>query len=256
MESFSLSRFIYFVPYTKTAFYKFDTETLQVTFDFEPDNATIGYGPNVIPLDAEVLFVQGGVVNGEFISDCFFLYLENKELEEKPGGPINGGAAYTLFDKNIYIFGGASRDVYVPIELCHKFNLDSETWQRIADLPNPSYNNSCEVWSNKIGIVGQHLSNLIYYDAESNTFSRDLAVEMNYKILLVHGDSLYIVSGDNLKVLKDGIWKDYKYAFVDNFTIVYSYSVYRNGYIYFVHPPQNVSRLNVGTNVVTKCLFS
>ena len=252
MESFSLSRFIYFVPYTKTAFYKFDTESHVLTFDFEPDNATVGYGPNVIPLDDEVLFVQGGVVSGEFISDCFFLYLENKELEEKPCGPINGGAAYTLFGKVIYIFGGASRDVYVPIEICHKFGLESESWERIADLPAPSYNNSCGVYLNRISIVGQHLSNLIHYDCETNSYTQDIQTQILYKILFVHADSLYIVSGESSKVLKNGKWEEQKYPLVDSFTIIYSYPLYRNGYIYFVYPPQSVARLNIETNIVTK----
>lgn len=249
------SRFIYFIPYTSTALHKFDTESLSISFELEPENITVGYGPNVIPLCDDVLFVQGGIINGEFISDCFFLDLKTGQFEEKPGGPINGGAAFVRVRENIFIFGGASMNVYVPVQLSHKFCLESENWDSIADLPKASYNNTCAAISNNtIAIVGQHLENLLYYSIESDKYTEDLALNIQYKILLKNENNLFIVTYDRLKALENGNWVEYTYECRDSFTIVYSYSLYRNGYIYFVHPPKNVSRLNLETKKVARLI--
>lgn len=249
------ARYIYFIPYTSTTFHKFDTETLVLSPELEPQNITIGYGPNVIPLGEDVLFVQGGIINGEFISDCFFWHLSTGEFEEKPGGPINGGAAFLKVRENIYIFGGAAMNVYVPVQLSHKFCLESEEWGSIADLPKASYNNTCAALSNnRIAIVGQHLENVLYYNIESDNYVADIATGSLYKILLSHEERLFIVYCDKLKALENGNWVEYTYEITNHYTIVYSYSLYRNGYIYFVYPTKNVARLNLETKKVTRLI--
>ena len=66
---------IYFIPYLDKELYKFDLDTLEQTLVLSPKDITLGYGPHLCPLSRTLLFMQGGVINEEFISDAFIINL-------------------------------------------------------------------------------------------------------------------------------------------------------------------------------------
>ena len=215
-----------------------------------PKDITLGYGPHLCPLSNNLLFIQGGIINQEFISDSFIVNLNTGEITEKSYGPINAAGACIRYCKHIYIFGGATRHIYTPSDLCQRYNIEEDVWNHFAPLPVASYNNTGTLWENKAAIVGQHLFNLYYFDLESETYSTQIKITEPYKLIASYNGALFIILNSIVKAYENNTWKDYPRSIQGQYTLAYSYTAYRNGYIYFIVAPRNALRLNINTKVL------
>lgn len=250
METSSTSKFIYFIPYSSTDLKKFDLDSNEISDEVSPDDFILAYGPHLVPITEKKLFIQGGIVELELVSNCFIYDTENKTFEQKPCGRICGAGACVKFENFVFIFGGASPDGLKPSEHCQRYNLENENWDSISQLPVASYNNTCGVKENQILIVGQHLNALLYYSPQTNTYTDCILIESQYKLLLIHENSLFIVAGNTIKALENNEWKDYSNGCKQIFSTIYSYSVHKNGYIYFLVPANDIVRLNLDTKIL------
>lgn len=250
MDTPTTTQFIYFIPYSFTDLKKFDPDSNEISNEASPDDFILAYGPHLLPITANKLFIQGGIVELELVSDCFIYDIEKKTFEQKPCGRICGAGACAKFNNFVFIFGGASSDGLKPSELCQSYDLDNNSWDLISQLPAASYNNTCGVRENQIAIVGQHLKTLIYYSPQSNTYNDCIQIESQYKILLIHENNLFIVAGNTTKALENNEWKEYPNSCKQPFSTIYSYSVYKNGYIYFLAPANDILRLSLETKLI------
>ena len=241
---------IYFIPYLDKELYKFDLDTLEQTLVLSPKDITLGYGPHLCPLSNNLLFIQGGIINQEFVSDSFTINLNTGEITEKSYGPINAAGACIRYCKHIYIFGGATRHIYTPSDLCQRYNIEEDIWNHFTPLPVASYNNTGTLLENKVAIVGQHLSNLYYFDLESETYSTGINISETYKLISSYNRAIFIILNSIVKVYENNTWKDYPRSIQGLYSLIYSYAAYRNGYIYFIVAPRNALRLNINTKVL------
>jgi hypothetical protein len=253
MEESSLpDQVIYFIPYMKKELYKFDTNTHRISLAYAPEDLNLGYGPHLCMLSETRLFMQGGIVELEFIADSYILDITTGEFTEKAYGPINAAGGSVLYKGNYYIFGGATKDIYGPSSLSQKYCVDEDYWTHISPLPVSSYNNTSAVFDDKIAIVGQHLSSLYMYDLGTDSYHPRLDLDGPYKIVLSHNGVLYVLLSNSIQVLENEVWNAYPQPLGAIFTLVYSYPVVRNNYIYFIIPAQTVLRLNMDTKVLEK----
>lgn len=250
MEISSNSQVIYFVPYSSTELKKFDSGTNEISIETTPTDIILPYGPHLIPIDENKIFIQGGIIDLEIVSDCFIYDTVNKTFESKTNGRIGVGGACVKFNMTVFIFGGAASEGLEPTELSQSFNLENENWELAAPLPIASYNNNCVIMGDQIVIVGLHLKNILYYTPQDNSYMDSIEIESKYKNLLIHENSLFVIFGNKTKALEDGEWKEYSNNCAQVFSTIYSYSVYKNGHIYFIAPALNVARLNIETKVV------
>ena len=240
---------IYFVPYQRQDIYKFDTNTLSLSLALSSTNFLIGYGPHLCALGKGKLFMQGGVINDEFISDSVLIDITTGEITEKAFGPINAGGACVHYENFIFIFGGATRGIYEPSSLSQKYDIENDQWSILPPLPLASYNNSGTIYGKKIAIVGQHLGNLYFYDIDNDNYIVDRELLASYKIITAHNEVIFIIFENGILVLEDGKWSNYPQDQC-RAACMYSYQVFRDNYIYFVVPPQVVIRLDIRSKVI------
>lgn len=250
MEVTSTSQLIYFVPYNSIILYAFDSESREIKKIVEPELYTLGYGPHLVPVSESEIFIQGGIVSAEFICDTLFFDVIEKKFREGPAGPINAAGACVKVGEKVFVFGGATRDIYEPSALSQVFDLLTEEWKFIAELPDKSYNNTAGRVKERVVVAGHHLDGVVWYDIGSDLYVRDKVAGTGYKILIVHEDVVYVIRPNSLLVFEDGKWSEYTLGLTMIFTIIYSYTVFRDGYIYFICPPQTVSRFSLSTKTV------
>lgn len=243
---------IYFVPYLKSEIFRLDINESKLVFAFASNDITIGYGPHLCALSKTKIFFQGGVVNNEFISDSFVIDLANGEVAEKAFGPINAGGTCVVYRGTVYIFGGATREIFKPSPLSQCYNIAEDFWSELSPLPIASYNNTGTLCAEgKIALVGQHLFHLYYYLVSECSYTTDLPIRDNYKLVVSHEGKLFVIGESTVKALEGHQWKEYPHA-VGLFTLIYSYPVIRGEWIYMVVPPQDTLRLNVNTKKLEK----
>lgn len=242
---------IYFIPYLKSEIYRFDLDSEQLSLAISPKNITLGYGPHLCALSATKIFLQGGIINGEFMADSFAIDVLTGEIEEKAYGPINAAGACVLSGNCIFVFGGATRRILEPSPLSQVYNIKEDLWSQIANLPAASYNNTGIVKQDKFAIVGQHLSNLYYYDHSTDHYDISIGIEGLYKIITIWEEIIFIITVSHIKVLEGNEWKEYPHS-TGASSYSYSYHVTRGNFIYMVTPPQDILRLNVQTKVLEK----
>ena len=250
MEVTSTSQLIYFVPYNSVVLYAFDSESKEIRKIAEPELHTLGYGPHLVPVSDSEVFIQGGIVSAEFISDTLFFNVLEKSFREGPAGPINAAGACVKVGEKVFVFGGATRDVYEPSGLSQVFDLSSGEWRFIAELPDKSYNNTGGTALDKVAVAGHHLDGIVWYDMAGDKYCRDKVAGVGYKILIVHEEVVYVIRPNSLMVFENGKWSEFPLVLNAIFTIIYSYTVYRDGYIYFICPPQTVSRFCLSTKSI------
>ena len=250
MEGLLFSQSIYFVPYSSTELKSFNCDTSEILIESSPCGINLPYGPHLVPVSENKLFIQGGIFDLEVVANCFVYDAVSKTFETKASGRSGVGGACVKYNMSVFIFGGAASDELRPSELSQSFNLENENWEMVAPLPVASYNNNCVLMENQILIVGLHLKNILYYSPLDNSYRDGIEVEHKYKILLKHESDLFMVLGNTTRALENGEWKDYTNKCTQVFSTIYSYSVYKNGYIYFVAPALDLARLNTETKVV------
>jgi hypothetical protein len=211
---------------------------------------TLGYGPHIVPINENQIWIQGGIVSAEFISDTSIYHTQSKSFEEQPFGPINGAGACVKQGSKIFIFGGATRDIYEPSDQSHYFCLLNFTWTSISPLPCKSYNNTGALKNNEIAIVGQHLPSLFLYNPTEDHYREFQKIPEPYKILLIHENNFYILTQYSLKTFKNNEWTESALSIPEPFTLIYSYPVFREGFIYFICPAQTIARLDLSKNTV------
>ena len=238
---------IYFIPYQESDIHKLNIDTFEISLALSPKEITLGYGPHLCPLSKTLIFIQGGIINNEFIADSFTIDLTTGEITEKACGPINAAGACIRYRDYVYIFGGANRDSYTPSNLCQKYNIEENSWAHFTPLPIPSYNNTAIQWQGKIITVGQHLDGLFYFNPADETYAAGLKLGEYYKIITAHDGVIFLIFDTVIKVFEENSWKDYSRTFVSPYSLTYSYHAYRNGYLYFIVPPKVALRLNIVT---------
>ena len=242
---------IYFIPYLKTEICKLDINTLQITLAFPATEIGLGYGPHLCLLSPTKIFLQGGIVNEEFISDSFEVDLLTGTITEKAYGPINAAGTCVRKGNFIFIFGGATRGIYEPSPLSQKYDIGNDQWSNLTPLPVPSYNNSGVPWGKAIALVGQHLSSVYHYDIEEDNYTVDHALPGTYKIITAYNGIIFVITASEIHVFENGEWKIFPQT-AGLYSCTYSYHVLKDNYIYMITPPQEILRLDINTKVLVK----
>ena len=195
---------IYFVPYFKREIYKIDLNTFHVSLIFNPSNISIGYGPQLCPISRTKIFFQGGIVNSAFLSATFIIDLSIGSFTTKANGPVNAAGTSVIYGNFIYTFGGAFKGIYEPSPLSQKYDIRKDEWIPLTPLPIPSYNNTGIYIENKVAIVGQHLSNIYYYDPKINSYNTNIALNGQYKLITMHERVIYVILVNAIKIFEHG----------------------------------------------------
>ncbi|CAG9330093.1 unnamed protein product [Blepharisma stoltei] len=149
------------------------------------------YGYSLCYADGN-LFCYGNCLNKAYQGTAFLINKEGKIKSLRDGIPsIYSG---TIYKKGfVYVFGGWSNGKMLAN--ARKFNIKSNKWQILADLPVPGSLYCCEAIKNKILISGSSHSRLFIYDIYSNSYNKcSLKLcQGRKKIICKHYEKVYII---------------------------------------------------------------
>ena len=151
--------------------------------------------------------------HGKSNADIFIINFQTNSYKKVSEHCERQRGACVMKNNWVYVFGGyvSKTLAFLSSDLssmkgCERFDLSTNTWKQIADLPVPSYCNMASMLNNKIYVVGRFFNPLLRYDTDKNIYHEIIVLSQkeHYKVIcdkwvLVDDDSLYeIGEGDDV----------------------------------------------------------
>ncbi|OMJ68798.1 hypothetical protein SteCoe_33638 [Stentor coeruleus] len=154
-------------------------------------------------LDDDTFFCYSGHTGSSYLNTAYIFDTKNKNFEEKTSWNHNGytSGACTLYEQNIYVFGGCIGGSQHAE--CFKYILNSNSWQKIASIPTASYYNSSIAIGNNIIISGYCLPCTFNYSIEFNKYtpSPSLFSICKNKVVCKGDDRIYVFENDYMNFI-------------------------------------------------------
>ena len=107
------------------------------------------------------------------------------------------------FMSELYVIGGCLREDDVPLDSCHCYNINCNTWYQIANLNEERYSASCTVFEGKIVVTGgfnydhsivKSAETYDYYENKWCSFP-DMIENRVYHTTVSMGNKLFVIGG-------------------------------------------------------------
>ena len=174
-------KILYSNLYSNGKLYSIDLNTLQSS-NLELNMQFCPFS-QICKFEKDAYFIHGGFkfLGNEFSSEALTVNLMDNRCESLPNGPSISLGGSVLMNRKIYIFGGHNRQG--PRKASYNFDLTTNTWSTIHDLPQVCSDVTAALLNKDILITGLEIDCCFCYDG--TTYSRILSLENNRKYKLV-----------------------------------------------------------------------
>jgi hypothetical protein len=161
-----------------------------------PENQSVDAG--TCQLSEADFFVLGGTIGNNFKETGYIINIPTSSIQQTTVYPARKAkiGCCALFNQSVYVFGGST--LRGPSKECESFNLSSNAWTKLADLPIASELTSTQTVSEEI-LIGTFKANCIYkYEVFHNNFKSYGALSVGPKVLVSGLGQLFVFSNANV----------------------------------------------------------
>jgi Kelch motif len=153
-------------------------------------------------------------------------------------------------NNSVYCFGGVKNK---KLDEAEKYNLASDTWEKLSKIPKQCSNISCSLYQNSILFTGQGVDNLYLYDIARNKYFKCAKFESKSRKLVFACEKIYLFESGKLHETTSGGCE--KFSLINGNTGVpdkalIGYPVKYQLHIYFLLYDGNVYRFSPSTKEV------
>ncbi|OMJ91735.1 hypothetical protein SteCoe_5633 [Stentor coeruleus] len=244
----------------KMYFFNDNTKNL-ITIDVSltTDSLTLINSPeNLSPLGGfcriseDKIFLHSGYRGGSYTNSIFIVDLKQGIAEKRESFKLGFLGSCSRFKNNVYAFGG--HDGSAPSTACRKFDLNSDTWQSIQNLPISTHCNSTAILDDNIFIAGFNIDSVYTYNISNNSYSNIGSFQSHWnKILCKASKKIYLFENNKLHESTDDNPK--KFSVINSSTGVsnnylISFTTRFKNDLYFVLNNKSIYKINILTKVI------
>ena len=216
--------------------------------------STLDYAPNIgafcqcCKIDKSTYyFNKGRLHKGTNQGKGYKINILQRKYEELPMGPIKDFAGSIYKDNKIYIIGGWNS---LPLNTCETFNLITNEWKPIHNLPQASCCITAALFNNNIVFSGLELNCVYYYNDSVYLNILDLP-ENSCKVVC---DGWVLANSYLYEYIVDNWIKYHLERQLKNGVLAYT-TFKKNEYIYFIDTNSMLMRINTNAKTLENIPF-
>lgn len=201
-------------------------------------------------LPGRKVFQYGGQLNSFYppLNTTYIIDIDSKTVSKKAEGPYKKYAIGVCahIDPYVYIFGGSGLLGSLFSE-SEKYNLSTDSWHTISNLPFPSDYNSTVTKNNTIYVTGYQIG-IFKYTPDTDDYTLSFDLNTISKILIEEAGNLYLITERGVFVSQDHQWtRIKKQTVIREEAVLSSYPVKRGNYVYFLMSDSYLFKFNLTT---------
>jgi hypothetical protein len=206
-------------------------------------------------LSESLIFYYGGYNKNTYPSSYYIINAKKKTVVTKGNRFSKRNFGCCAYNNIVYVFGGVRDNVQSVLNESECYNIASDSWQLISNLPVSGSSINTAIINNEIVLTGTWLDRIYFYNIDQNNYTAIFNLVANaVKIMFKGSGKIYILSNSktyeidsfNSRILTHN--KSFVTANSKDWLI--SYSIRYQNMIYFILSDYNLYRFNLLTKEI------